>query len=43
MVGFTGEELKEILNNQEISQKEQEKIIPIMKENYGNRNKNCKN
>ena len=35
MVGFTGEELKEILNNQEISQKEQEKIIPIMKENYG--------
>ena len=34
MMGFTVEELKEILNNQEISQKEQEKIIPIMKENY---------
>ena len=34
MIGFTEEELKEILNNQEISLKEQEKIIPIMKENY---------
>ena len=34
MIGFTEEELKEILKNQEISLKEQEKIIPIMKENY---------
>ena len=34
MIGFTEEELKGILKNQEISLKEQEKIIPIMKENY---------
>ena len=34
MIGFTEEELKEILKNQEISLKEQEKIISIMKENY---------
>ena len=34
MIGFTEEELKKILKNQEISLKEQEKIIPIMKENY---------
>ena len=34
MMGFTKEELVEILNNQEISRKEQEKILPIMKENY---------
>ena len=34
MMGFTKEELVEILNNQEISIEEQEKILPIMKENY---------
>ena len=34
MIGFTEEELKGILKNQEISLKEQVKIIPIMKENY---------
>ena len=34
MIGFTQNELIEILNNQEITKKEQEKIIPIMKENY---------
>ena len=34
MLGFTGDELKEILCNQNISNEEQEKIIPIMKENY---------
>ena len=34
MMGFTKEELVEILNNQEISIDEQEKILPIMKENY---------
>ena len=34
MMGFTLEELGEILNNQEISKEEQEKILPIMKENY---------
>ena len=34
MMGFTKEELVEILNNQEISMEEQEKILPIMKENY---------
>ena len=34
MMGFTLEELVEILNNQEISKEEQEKILPIMKENY---------
>ena len=34
MMGFTKNELIEILNNQEISKEEQEKILPIMKENY---------
>ena len=34
MLGFTEVELREILNNQEISQEEQERISPIMKENY---------
>ena len=34
MMGFTKEELKELLNNQEIPENEQEKILPIMKENY---------
>ena len=34
MMGFTKKELVEIFNNQEISIEEQEKILPIMKENY---------
>ena len=34
MMGFTQEELIKLLNEQEISKEEQEKIIPIMKENY---------
>ena len=34
MMGFTKTELLEILDNQEISKEEQEKILPIMKENY---------
>ena len=34
MMGFTKEELIQILNNEEIPLEEQEKIIPIMKENY---------
>ena len=34
MMGFTQEELKEMVNKQEINKKEQEKILPIMKENY---------
>ena len=34
MLGFTKEELIQILNNEEIQLEEQEKIIPIMKENY---------
>ena len=34
MMGFTRSELIEILNNQEVSKEEQEKILPIMKENY---------
>ena len=34
MMGFSQEELVEILNNQEISKEEQEIILPIMKENY---------
>ena len=34
MMGFTQEELIKILENQEISKEEQEKILPIMKENY---------
>ena len=34
MMGFTKEELVGILNNQEIAMEDQEKILPIMKENY---------
>ena len=34
MMGFTKEELIQILNNEEITLEEQEKIVPIMKENY---------
>ena len=34
MMGFTRNELLEVLNSQELSKEEQEKIIPIMKENY---------
>ena len=34
MMGFTNEELKKLMNDQEISKEEQEKIMPIMKENY---------
>ena len=34
MMGFTENELTEVLNSQEISEEEQKKIIPIMKENY---------
>ena len=34
MMGFTKNELVEILKNQDISNEEQEKILPIMKENY---------
>ena len=34
MMGFTRDELVDILNNQEIPIEEQEKILPIMKENY---------
>ena len=34
MMGFTREELVQILNNEEIPVEEQEKILPIMKENY---------
>ena len=34
MIGFTQSELIEILNSQDISKEEQEKILPIMKENY---------
>ena len=34
MMGFTKEELIQILNNEKIPLEEQEKIIPIMKENY---------
>ena len=34
MMGFTQNELVEILDNQEITTKEQEEILPIMKENY---------
>ena len=34
MMGFTQEELIQLLKEQEISKKEQEKISPIMKENY---------
>ena len=34
MMGFTQNELIEILNSQDIPKEEQEKILPIMKENY---------
>ena len=34
MMGFTQSELIEILTNQDISKEDQEKILPIMKENY---------
>lgn len=34
MMGFTQNELIDILDGQQISKKEQEKILPIMKENY---------
>ena len=34
MMGFTKEELIQILNNEEIALEEQERILPIMKENY---------
>ena len=34
MMGFTKQELLEILENQQIPKEEQEKILPIMKENY---------
>ena len=34
MMGFTKNELVDILNNQDIPKEEQEKILPIMKENY---------
>ncbi len=34
MMGFTQEELKKLMNEQNIKQEEQEKLLPIMKENY---------
>ena len=34
MMGFTKNELVEILNSQDISEEEQKKILPILKENY---------
>ena len=34
MMGFTEEELKELMKEQNISKEEQEEILPIMKENY---------
>ena len=34
MMGFSQAELKELMNEQNITEKEQEEIIPIMKENY---------
>jgi len=34
MMGFTKEELLRLMEEQEISKQEQEKILPIMKENY---------
>ena len=34
MMGFTQEELEQLLNEQEINKKEQQEILPIMKENY---------
>ena len=34
MIGFTEEQLKNIMSDQGIKEKEQEEILPIMKENY---------
>ena len=34
MMGFTKEELIELMNKQEITKEEQENLLPIMKENY---------
>ena len=34
MMGFTEEELKELMKEQNISKEEQEEILPILKENY---------
>ena len=34
MMGFTQEELKEILKNQRVEKEKQQKILPIMQENY---------
>ena len=34
MIGFTEEELKELMKDQGIDEKEQKEILPIMKENY---------
>ena len=34
MMGFTEEELKELMKEQNVSKEEQEEILPIMKENY---------
>lgn len=34
MLGFTKEEIVELMNKQNITQEEQEKILPILKENY---------
>ncbi|MBQ9298792.1 MAG: AAA family ATPase, partial [Clostridia bacterium] len=34
MMGFSKEEIEEMMDNQNISKEEQEKLMPIMKENY---------
>ena len=34
MIGFTEEELLKIMDEQEIAKQLQEKILPIMRENY---------
>ncbi len=34
MMGFTEEELKKLMNNQNIENEKQEELLPIMKENY---------
>ena len=34
MIGFTEQQLKSLMRDQEIEEKEQEEILPIMKENY---------
>ena len=34
MIGFTEEELKNLMQNQEITKSEQQEILPIMRENY---------